>query len=38
MHWGDSLEKEMAAHSGILAWKRRLVGYSSWGRTELDVT
>ena len=31
----DPLEKEMATHSSILAWKiswkRRLVGYSPWG-------
>ena len=32
----DSLEKEMAIHSSILAWEihgqRSLVGYSPWGR------
>ena len=40
---GDSLEKEMAAHSSTLAWKiprteepSRL--YSPWGRKELDTT
>ena len=31
----DPLEKEMAIHSGILAWKihgqRSLAGYSPWG-------
>ena len=31
----DSLEKEMAAHSSILAWKipwtEELAGYSTWG-------
>ena len=31
----NPLEKEMATHSSILAWKshgqRRLVGYSPWG-------
>ena len=30
----DPLEKEMATHSSILAWRipwRSLVGYSSWG-------
>ena len=34
--WEDSLEKEMATHSSILAWEipwqRSLVGYSPWGR------
>ena len=39
----DPLEKEMATHSSILAWKishgqRKLAGYSPWGRKELDVT
>ena len=38
----DPLEKEMATHSGILAWEipwtRRLVGYSPWGCKELDTT
>ena len=39
----DSLEKEMAAHSSILAWKkshgqRSMVGYSPWGHKESDVT
>ena len=33
--WEDPLEKEMANHSGILAWEihgqRSLVGYSLWG-------
>ena len=37
----DPLEKEMATHSSILAWKihgqRSLVGYSPWGRKELDT-
>ena len=32
----------MATHSSILAWRipwqRSLVGYSSWGRKELDMT
>ena len=32
---GRSLEKEMATHSSILAWRipqqRNLVGYSPWG-------
>ena len=35
MGQGDPLEKEMAAHSSIPAWKthgqRSLVGYSPWG-------
>ena len=38
----DSLEKEMAIHSSILAWKipwtEEPVGYSPWGRKELDMT
>ena len=38
----DPLEKGMAIHSSILAWKshgqRRLAGYSPWGRKQLDVT
>ena len=38
----DLLEKEMATHSSILAWKipgqRNLVGYSPWGHKELDTT
>ena len=38
----DLLEKEMATHSTVLAWKipawRNLVGYSPWGRKELDTT
>ena len=40
--WKDPLEKGMAIHSSILAWKshgqRRLAGYSPWGRKQLDVT
>ena len=46
--WEDSLEKETAAHSNILAWKiprmeepdrqRSLAGCSPWGRKELDTT
>ena len=39
--WEDPLEKEMVTHSSILAWKipgqRSLVGYSLWGRRELDT-
>ena len=38
----DPLEKEMATHSSILAWKshgqRSLVGYSQWGHEESDMT
>ena len=37
----DTLEKGMATHSSILAWRipqRSLVGYSPWGHEELDVT
>ena len=38
----DPLEKEMATHSSILAWKihgwRSLVDYSPWGSKELDTT
>ena len=38
----DLLEKEMAPHSSILAWKvpwmRKLVGCSSWGRKESGTT
>ena len=41
--WEDPLEKEMATHSSILAWKiptdkRSLVGYSPCGCKELDTT
>ena len=36
------LEKAMATHFSILAWRihgqRSLVGYSPWGRKELDTT
>ena len=38
----DPLEKEMAIHSSTLAWQihgqRSLIGYSPWGRKELDTT
>jgi len=38
----DPLEKEMAAHSTILAWEshgqRSLAGYSPWGLKESDMT
>ena len=38
--WEDPLEKEMATHSSILAWRIPWteVGNSSWGRKELDTT
>ena len=39
---GDPLEKEMATHSSILAWRipwiPSLVGYSPWGHKESDTT
>ena len=42
LHWEDSLEKEMATHSVLLPGeshgRRRLVGYSPWGRKESDTT
>ena len=39
----DPLEKGMATHSSILAWRipcteRSLVGYSPWGHKESDKT
>ena len=38
----DPLEEGMATHSSILTWnphgQRSLVGYSSWGRKDLDMT
>ena len=40
--WEDPLEKGMATHSSILAWKihgqRSLVGYSPWGYREFGLT
>ena len=40
--WEDLLEKEIATHSSILAWKipwtENLVGYSPWGLKELNTT
>ena len=40
--WDAPLEKEMAIHSSILAWKipstEGLVGYDPWGRKESDMT
>ena len=42
LSWEDLLEKEMATHSSILAWKiprmEEPVSYSPWGRKELDTT
>ena len=42
LDWGDPLEKELATHTGILAWKshgqRTLVGYSPWGLKESYMT
>ena len=32
----DTLEKEMATHSSLLAWS--LAGYSPWGSKESDTT
>ena len=37
----ESMEKEIATHSSILAWRhgqRSLVGYSPWGCKESDTT
>ena len=34
----DPLEKGMATHSGILAWRICMVGYSPWGCKQLDTT
>ena len=38
----DSLEKGMATHCSILAWKthgqRSVAGNSPWGHKELDIT
>ena len=40
--WEDLLEKEIATHSSILAWKshgqRSLAGYSPCGHKESDTT
>ena len=41
--WEDPLEEGMATDSSILVWEipwteRSLVGYSSWGLKELDMT
>ena len=41
LNWEDPLEKGMAIHCNILAGEshgqRSLVGYSPWGRKELDM-
>ena len=38
----DPLEKRMATHSSVLAWRvpgtEETGGYSPWGRKELDMT
>ena len=40
--WADSLEKEMATHSSIVAWEIPWIeepgGYSPWDCKELDTT
>ena len=40
--WENPLEKEMATHSSILAWRipwlRNLAGYSPWRHKESDTT
>ena len=40
--WEDLLEKEVAIHSSILAWRipwtEELSGLQSWGHKELDTT
>ena len=43
LDWEDPLEKEIATHFSILAWKisrteRSLVGCSPWSRKELGTT
>ena len=41
LSWEDPLEKGVATHSSILAWRipqRSLVGYSLWGHKESDTT
>ena len=35
--WEDPLEKGMATHSSILAWRTHAL-YSPWGRRESDTT
>ena len=38
----DPLEKDMIAHSSILAWRihgqKNLAAYSPWGRKKTDIT
>ena len=36
--WEDLLEKGMATHSSILAWRIPSMGYSPWGCKESDMT
>ena len=40
--WEDPLQKGMATHSSILAWRipwiEEPVGYHPWGHKELDMT
>ena len=42
LDWEDPLEKGMATHSSIHAWKfqgqKSLAGYSPWGHKESDMT
>ena len=43
LDWEDPLEKGMAIHSSILAWRIPWTGgawwgYSPWGHKELDMT
>ena len=42
LSWEDPLEKGMATHSCILAWRipwtEELAGYSPWSHKELDMT
>ena len=39
LDWEDLLEKEMATHSSVLAWRiPRTEGYSLWGHKESDFT
>ena len=42
LSWEDPVDKDMAAHSSILAWKipwtQSLVGYSPWGHQESAMT
>ena len=42
LNWEDSLEKEMATYSSVLAWKLQWIeepgGYSLWRQKELPMT